>query len=95
MGGGVGQVPCAPPLTPGFDWAGLTCEHIPLRWPLLVVKASPPLSPLATYSLRHTSTLVHAQMVDCLPPEAPTHLREPFASQDNTRPPPAVMGSPR
>ena len=29
-----------PPATPGFDWSGLTCEHIPLRWPLLVVHGS-------------------------------------------------------
>jgi uncharacterized protein YunC (DUF1805 family) len=32
------SVPVGPPQ--GFDWSGLTCEHIPLRWPLLVVRGS-------------------------------------------------------
>ena len=36
----VPKAPCAPPQTPGFDWSGLTCDHIPLRWPLLVVHGS-------------------------------------------------------
>ena len=36
----VPKAPCAAPRTPGFDWSGLTCEHIPLRWPLLVVRGS-------------------------------------------------------
>lgn len=36
----VPKAPNPPPHTPGFEWDGLTCEHIPLRWPLLVVHGS-------------------------------------------------------
>lgn len=36
----VPKASCVPPQTHGFDWSGLTCEHIPLRWPLLVVRGT-------------------------------------------------------
>ena len=38
----VPQAPNPPPATPGFDWSGLTCEHIPLRWPPRGGRAKPP-----------------------------------------------------
>ena len=42
----VPQAPNPPPATPGFDWSGLTCEHIPLRWPPRGGRAKPPAATL-------------------------------------------------